>query len=137
MNEQENIRLVQQAYDNFKRGDISALLASFSEDIDWDFPEIENVPFAGRRRGHEGAQQFFRSLAESQEVLAFEPQEFFADGDKVVVLGCDTWRVRENGREFRSDWTHAFTIQNGKIAKFKEYMDTAATMTAHQKAQAA
>ena len=53
MNEQENTKLAQRVYENFKRGDIKALLNLLSEDIEWQLPEIENVPFAGKRRGHD------------------------------------------------------------------------------------
>ena len=137
MNEQENTRLIQQAYENFKNGDISALLDSFSEDIDWHLPEMENVSFSGKHKGRGGATRFFQSLAEAQDVLSFNPQEFVAQGDKVVVLGDYSWRVKSTGREFGSDWVHVWTVRNGKLAGFKEYMDTAAASNAHQKAVSA
>ena len=55
MSEHENRQLVEQAYANFKAGDIPTLLQSMSEDITWQLPEVENVPFfrqaTGARRG--------------------------------------------------------------------------------------
>ena len=87
MSEQENTRLVQQVYENFKRGDIKALLNLLSHNIEWQLPEIENVPFAGTRRGQEQMGEFFASLVETQEVQHFQPREFNAQGDKVVALG--------------------------------------------------
>lgn len=134
MNEQENTRIVQQAYENFKNGDISALLDLFSEDIDWHLPEIENASFSGKHKGRTGVAGFFQSLAEAQDVLSFNPQEFIAQGDKVVVLGDYSWRVKSTGREFGSDWAHVWTVKDGKLAGFKEYTDTAAASIAHQKA---
>jgi ketosteroid isomerase-like protein len=59
MREQENTNLVQLVYENFKSGDIKGLLNLLSDDIEWELPEIENVPFAGKRRGHEQIGQFF------------------------------------------------------------------------------
>lgn len=53
MSEQENVKVVQQAYENFKRGDITTLLGLIADDVDWRLPEIENVPFAGHRSGRE------------------------------------------------------------------------------------
>jgi hypothetical protein len=50
MSEHESRQLVEQAYASFKAGDIQTLLQSMSEDIAWQLPEIENVPFAGNRR---------------------------------------------------------------------------------------
>jgi ketosteroid isomerase-like protein len=53
MSEHENRQLVERAYANFKAGDIPTLLQSMSEDITWQLPEVENVPFrqaTGARR---------------------------------------------------------------------------------------
>lgn len=134
MNEQENTRLVQQAYENFKNGDLPALLDLYSDDIDWRLPKIENMPFFGSRKGRAETAEFFQSLAEAQDVLTFNPQEFIAQGDKVVALGDYLWRVKAIGREFGSDWAHVWTVKNGKLVGFQEYADTAAASKAHQKA---
>jgi ketosteroid isomerase-like protein len=85
MNEQENTRLVQQAYQNIQAADIQAFLNSFAEDVQWQLPEMENVPFAGTWQGREGVRQFFGKVFEVQDVVDFEPQEYIAQGDKVVV----------------------------------------------------
>jgi ketosteroid isomerase-like protein len=137
MSEQENTQVVQQAYQNFKTGDIKALIGLMTEDVTWQLPETENVPFAGKRRGHEEVGQFFATLADAQDVLKFEPQEFVAQGDKVIALGQYTWRVKASGREYGGDWAHVFTVRDGKISGFHEYMDTAAATRAYQAAQAA
>ena len=60
MSEEGNTNLVHHVYENFKGGDIKAVLNLLSDDIEWQLPEIENVPFAGKRRGHEQMGQFFR-----------------------------------------------------------------------------
>ncbi|MGH9966379.1 MAG: nuclear transport factor 2 family protein [Pyrinomonadaceae bacterium] len=137
MSEQENTKLVQQIYENFKSGDIEALLNLLSNDIEWQLPEIENVPFAGKRRGQEQIGQFFESLVDTQEVQHFEPREFIADGDKVVALGHYAWLVRSTGRQFGGDFAHVFTVRDGKVARFHEYMDTAAAAAAHRKDRSA
>ncbi len=130
MSEQDNVGVVQQAYQNFKTGDIDALLGQMADDIDWRLPDIENVPFAGRRQGRAGVSQFFSTLAETQDALQFEPREFIAQGDKVVSLGQYTWRIKSSGREYGGDFAHVFTIRDGRIAGFHEYMDTAAAAEA-------
>ncbi len=137
MNEQENTRIVQHAYENFKNGDIPALLDLYSDDIDWRLPKIEHMPFFGSRKGRAETAEFFQSLVEAQDVLTFNPQEFIVQGDKVVVLGDYSWRVKATGREFGSDWVHVWTVKNGKLAGFQEYADTAAASKAHQKAASA
>lgn len=132
MSEQENTKIVQQAYENFKTGNIQALLEQLSEDVEWQLPDIANVPFAGKREGREQVGQFFIVLADVQDVLQFEPGEFVAQGDKVISLGHYMWRVKSNSREYGGDFAHVFTISDGKISGFHEYMDTAAAANAFQ-----
>jgi ketosteroid isomerase-like protein len=131
---EQNKAIVEQAYNNFKTGNIEALLNVMSGDITWTLPEMEGVPFAGKRSGRAAVADFFASVNGSQEVVTFEPRELIAEGDKVVALGSYAWRVRANGREFGGDFAHAWTIRDGKAVDFQEYMDTAAGVNAYQKA---
>ena len=130
--EQENTKLVQQIYEHFKRGDIKALLNLLSVNIEWQLPEIENVPFAGKHRGHEEMGQFFESLVDTQEFQHFDPRELIARGDKVLALGHYACRVKSTGREFGGDFAHVFTVHDGKVIRFHEYMDTAAAAAAYR-----
>ena len=62
MGEQENTALVQQAYGHFQRGDVPAVLDALSEDVEWTFPEFEEVPVSGTCwRGSGGVGEFFGS----------------------------------------------------------------------------
>lgn len=137
MNEQQNTQIVKQAYDNFKSGDIEAVLSLVSEDADWRLPKVENMPQTGQRRGLEQITEFFSLLAETQEFSEFEPREFVAQGDRVVALGHYAWKAKETGRSFESDFVHVFTVRNSKITGFDEYFDTATAAAAFSKAQAA
>lgn len=137
MSAEQNLEVVRKAYENFKTGNIESLLSLMSEDITWQLPEVENVPFSGRRQGLEQVSAFFASLLDSQESLQFEPREFVAQNDRVVALGRYNWRVKATGREYGGEWAHVFTVRNGRISGFHEYMDTAAAAAAYQKAAAA
>jgi uncharacterized protein len=126
MSEQENTGLVQQAYAHFQRGEIPAVLDSLSEDVQWLTPEVEGVPGGGNWHGREQVGQFFQTLGDNQEARQFEPREFVAQGDKVVALGHYAWHVKSTGRQWESDFAHAFTVRDGKVTRFQEYTDTAA-----------
>ena len=134
---EQNKSIVEQAYNNFKSGNIEALLDLMADDVSWTLPEMEGVPFAGKRTGRAAVGEFFAAVGGSQESLRFEPREMIAEGDKVVALGSYEWRVKANGREFSGDFAHVFTIRDGKIVAFNEYMDTAVCTAAHQKAMSA
>lgn len=137
MNEQQNIEVVKRGYEAFGSGDIPALLDSFAEDINWRSPKIEGAPLTGSYDGREEVGDFFSSLGEIEDFSNFEPREFIAHDDKVVVLGSMTATVKDTGREYTSDWVHIFTMRDGKVAAFLEFLDTAAASKAFQKAATA
>ena len=134
---EQNKDVVNQAYTNFKTGNIDALVALMADDVAWTLPQMEGVPYAGARTGRASVAEFFQSVGASQESLRFDPREMIAEGDKVVALGNYHWRVKANAHEFGGDFAHVFTIRDGKIVAFNEYMDTAACRDAHQKAMSA
>ncbi|HEV2913215.1 MAG TPA: nuclear transport factor 2 family protein [Pyrinomonadaceae bacterium] len=121
MSEQENTRVVQRIYENFKNGDIQSILETMADDIEWQLPSIENAPFSGKRSGREQVAGFFRTLADAQDVQQFEPQDFVAQGEKVVALGHYSWRTKSTGRHYAGDWAHVFTFRDGKVVRFHEY----------------
>jgi len=132
-----NTEIVQKGYECFATGDIDGLLTLFSDDIKWTIPEIENAPFAGSRTGTASVAQFFTQLGEAEDIARFEPLEFIAEGDKVVVLGESEATVRATGKTYQTDWVHVFHLQNGKVAEFTEFFDNAAATRAFQKSAAA
>ena len=131
MSEQETVGVVRRAYENFKSGNIAGILDSVTDDVDWRLPEITGAGFAGQRKGRDSVAGFFSSLAEQQDTVSFEPREFVAQGDKVVALGDYRWRVKKTGREYGGEWAHVFTVRDGKITAFHEYMDSAAAVAAY------
>ncbi|CAN5812666.1 nuclear transport factor 2 family protein [soil metagenome] len=137
MNEQENTKLAAKTYELFTSGDIEALLNLYSDDISWELPFVEGTPFGGKLKGRDEVANFFGVLAENEENLTFEPTEFIARGDKVVVLGNFTWRVKSTNRQYASDFAHVVTVKDGKISRFVEYMDTVARNNAYVAAQSA
>jgi ketosteroid isomerase-like protein len=130
MNEQANIDLVKQGYDAYAKGDLGRLLGLFTQDVAWELPEVEGIPFTGKRQGLEQLADVFRVMAGCQELREFRPDQFIAQGDQVAVLGHFTFTVTATGAEYSDDWCHVFRIAGGKIAGFKEYCDT------HKAAQA-
>ncbi len=137
MNEQRNTETARRAYELFKAGDIESLLDLYTDDVAWETPKVENMPQTGKRKGKQEMLEFL-SLVGQDENLHFEPREFVAQGDKVVVLGDYRWRIKSTGKEYESDWVHVCTFNDdGKITSFKEYLDTAAARDAYTAAQTA
>jgi ketosteroid isomerase-like protein len=121
-----NIGLIQNLYAAFGRGDIDSIVGSTTSDTVWGLDgRPTDFPFLGQHKGHPGVREFFKILAEVHDITSFTPQEFYADADKVFVIGCYSWVMKPSGRVGSSDWVHIWTIRNGKIAASRSLNDTA------------
>jgi uncharacterized protein len=134
MPERDNIKVVQENYAAVGRGDISALLDLLTEDVDWKMAGPPIIPWAGARRGRQQVGEFFALLGQALEFQQFEPREFIAQGDTVVVLGYERSLVKSTRRIFEQDWAHVYTLRGGRIAKCRIYEDTAAQVEALHRA---
>ena len=136
MSEQQNLDIVGQGYAAFGRGDIQGLLNLLDPQVTWTTPGGADVPFAGTRRGPAAVGEFFATLTSTLEITRFEPRDFLAQGDKVVVLGDDTSTVKGTGRSIDFRWVHVFTVRDGKIVAFEEIGDMTALAAEFRSAQA-
>jgi ketosteroid isomerase-like protein len=130
MSAEENKRTVQAIFEAFGRGDIPAVLEHVSEDATWDAPGPSVVPFYGKRRGHEGATEFFVQLGSNVEFEKFDVWEFIAEGDNVVVTGTERGRVRATGKTYEQDWVLLFKVSGGKVTSFRCHDETDAVARA-------
>src|SRR5262249_40007177 len=90
-----NVKLVQSLYDAFKRGDIATIVNALTPDVDWQVHrDPKDFPTIGRCTGPEGAQDFFRTVAQHLDAGEFTPHEFHANGESVTALGRYRWTVR-------------------------------------------
>ena len=89
------------------------------------------MAYAGTYRGRDQVAEALKLLAEASEFELFEPQEYIAQGDKVVVTGKYRARIKATGRTAESDWAHIHTLRGGKIAQFREFTDTANAVEAY------
>lgn len=126
-----NTEIAKQAYEYFGRGDIANLLDLYSDDVKWTTPKIDNAVFSGSRQGKDALIEFFEQLGEAEEFSRFQPKEFIAQGDKVVILGEFTATVKNTGKTYSADWVHVTTFKDGKITEFQEFFDTADANQAH------
>ncbi len=127
-----NVDVVQRSYEAFGRGDIPALLDLLTDDVEWTLQGPSRITFAGPHRGREGVAEFFSLLEETIEFQQFEPREFVAQGDTVVVVGYERNLIKPTGRTFEQEWAHVYTLRDGKIIKHRSFEDTAAYVAAFE-----
>ncbi|MFC0136266.1 ketosteroid isomerase [Massilia eurypsychrophila] len=132
MNTQQNKQLIMQCYQLYKDKNVKGLLNLFRDDIEWIANDSDDIPFAGSFHGKDQVAQFFSKLEQAQDVIKFEPQDFIAEGDKVVATGISSWHVKSTGLTYDSPWTHIFTVRDGKVARLQQYNHTAAAEAAYR-----
>jgi len=121
-----NIALAQSLYAAFQRGDIGAIAAAALPETIWQVHgRPKDHPAIGTYKGPDGVQKFFALVAETQDVSAFAPRDFYAAGDKVFVRGNYAWTVRKTGKPVSCEWLHMMTIRDGRLSAFEEFTDTA------------
>jgi ketosteroid isomerase-like protein len=133
MSTQENVQIVKDFFAAMGRRDKQGLLALSAEDIEWIIPG-QNWPLAGTHRGHAGLADVLQKANETVETSYPEPPEFIAQGDRVVVVGVATGKIKATNRAFKDDWAFAITVRNSKLTKIREYIDTQALALASEKA---
>jgi uncharacterized protein len=130
MSSQENVQTVKDFLAAVGRGDKQGYLALCAEDIEWINPG-EGWPLAGTHRGHAGLQALLQKTSEL-EIESPEPSEFVAQGDRVMMVGFATGKVKATNRPFEDHFVFAITVRNGKVTNIREYVDTQALARASE-----
>jgi uncharacterized protein len=125
MNIQENVQVVKDFFAAMSSGNRQSLLALVAEDIEWIIPG-EDWPLAGTHRGHAGLAALLQKASDTVETSFPKPPEFVAQGDRVLVVGFATGKVKATNKTFDDDWVFAITVRNGKVMNIREYVDTQA-----------
>lgn len=133
MSIEKNVQIVKNFLAALGRRDTQGLLALSAEDIEWIIPG-EDWPLAGTHRGHAGLENLLRKANETVETSYPEPPDLIAQGDRVVVAGFATGRIKAMDRTFEDHWVFAITVRDGKLTKVREYVDTQALARASEAA---
>ena len=119
------IETAKHIFSAFSQGDVPAILASLSPDVQWEYgPVSQNVPWYQNRHGVEGATAFFQSLA-GCEFHRFDTSAFIAELDTVVVLVDSEYTVKKTGKRVVYE-DAVFLIKfnsDGRIRKFAHRVD--------------
>ena len=124
MSTQENVQIVKDFFAAMGRGDKQGLLAISAEDVEWTIPG--EWALAGTHRGHAGLADLLQKASEMLETSYPEPPEFVAQGDRVLMVGFATGKVKATNGTFEDNFVFAMTVRNGKVTNIREYIDTQA-----------
>ncbi len=130
MSIEENVQTVKDFFAALGSGDKQRLLALVAEDIQWIIPG-QDWPLAGTHRGHQGLAEVLQKASE-MEISSPTPSEYVAQGDRVLMIGFATGKVKATNRKFEDHFVFAMTVRNGKVTNIREYVDTQALARASQ-----
>jgi uncharacterized protein len=124
----DNIKTVQLVYEAFGRGDVDAILAVVTDDVDWASEADSTIaPWHGVHKCKGEVPKFFAAIAANLEVTDFTPLTFAANDSDVLTVVRFGMRVPATGKQGAMDLHHWFRFRNGKIERYRGTEDTALT----------
>ena len=115
--------LVRSFYDKLSTGDAPGALGLLAPDIEWITMWHYKVEGRGPDKVAEG---LFKPLRAEWSSFSFASTEFITEGDTVVSLGDFAGVHGETGKTSNARYAHVWTVRDGKIARFRQYIDTLA-----------
>ena len=125
MSIEKNVQVVKDFFAAIGKGQKERVLALVAEDIEWIIPG-EDWPLAGTHRGYAELAAVLQKASEEVETTYPEPPEFVAQGDRVLVVGVATGKIKATNKPFKDDWVFDITVRDGKVKNIREYIDTQA-----------
>jgi ketosteroid isomerase-like protein len=127
MSNREDIdRLLRDAYDARRRGDIDALLRIFSDDVRFQLagtPQASAV--AAKVSGREDFRSLLTGLVRTFELLDHKILSMTVEGDSATVHWRAKFRSSVTNEEIETELADVIKIKDGKISSFIEFCDTA------------
>jgi ethanolamine utilization protein EutQ len=114
------VALLRSIYDPLERGE-SGESQRFDDALAEDV--VLTTP-VGEARGKRAVIGYFAKTSETLEFDIFlRPLEYFGDGNRVVQLGDEIFRVKETGATHRADWAWVFDVEDGRITRILAIQD--------------
>ena len=121
--------IVRSFYDKLKVGDAPGALGLMAPDIEWITMWHYQVDGRVPERVAEG---LFKPLMAEWSSFALVPTAFITEGESVVSLGAFTGVHGSTGKSAAAGYAHVWTVKEGKITRFRQYIDTLAVWEARQ-----
>ena len=121
---ENSVDVVRGVYEAFGRGDVAAVLGAMADDVEWH--EAEGMPYGGVYRGGQAvAENVFGPVMRDIPNFAVSPEELIGSGDTVAVVVRYTGTGQATGKQLHLAVAHVWDVRDGKIARFRQFIDTA------------
>ena len=123
------VQIVRNFYAALRSGDAAGVLGVMSDDIEWVTMWQYKVVGRGPDKVAEGV---LMPLMKEWKSFEFIPIEFIVDGDSVVSLGRFVGVHGVTGKTADARYAHVWTVADGRITRFRQYIDTLAVAEARR-----
>lgn len=117
-------QIVDQMLRAFNSQNLDAIVETFTQDAELIYHGTQIMP-AAKFKGKEGARMFFEFNINALEKVFFNTNEFFEQGNTVIILGNEHFISKENKTNFKNSWVQIYTVTNGLISKMEEFATSA------------
>ncbi len=118
-----NLDIIRATYEGTSEENGRHLLAVLAPDAAWT--EAAGFPYAGT---YVGAEQIvagvFQRLGSEWEGYTAKVHTYLADGDRVAAFGVYSGTYRKTGKAMTATFAHLYHLQNGKIIRMEQYVDS-------------
>lgn len=118
-----NLELIRRTYEGSSEENGRNLMAVLHPQVEWT--EAEGFPYAGTYVGVDAlmAGVFSRLAGEWIDYRA-QVHTYLADGDRVAAFGLYSGTYKATGKSMQAAFAHLYEIQEGKILRMTQYVDT-------------
>ena len=113
--------------------DWQLLIDHLADDVVFKVTIGEGTPISPELRGKQAVAGHLMNLGDLLEFRQEVPLEYFADGDRVVVLGQETYKIKQTGKAVSgSEYADVVDFRNGLISRFLIIQDLSAFVDAYR-----
>src|SRR5438270_3022335 len=113
---------MREGYEAFNQGDIERATENWADDIVWQGSNSTELPGGGEHSGKEKALEVLQQAVGAWDEFKLSADEFFEDGDTVVVLGHQ--EVRKGDKSAQVPVVHIWRWKGDQIKRFQILTDT-------------
>jgi ketosteroid isomerase-like protein len=121
----QNKEIVRNIYAAWSRGDLESFLEALTPDVEWRFADNfiygKVNPVIGREALRQGSLKRLKIEWEGFDGIA---DEILEAGNHVIGLGHYVGTHKATGRRIRAQFAHVWTLNGGKVTRWRQYVDT-------------
>ncbi|CAD0313659.1 nuclear transport factor 2 family protein [Xanthomonas hortorum] len=125
------LEIIRNTYENAPKENARHLRAALAADAHWT--EAAGFPYAGTYVGADAIfANVFERLASEWEGYQAKVHTYLADGEWVAAFGVYCGRYRKTGNTMQAAFAHLYHLQDSKIVRMEQVVDSAMVVRALQ-----